>query len=84
MWVTVFPKQFYMKVHLLPQNLSETRTQPNLNDPTVHGHISSPRLHSGRMLPFYRQARLRSFTCASLFVIMVAKTRPKRTLLMST
>lgn len=40
LWVTVFPKQFYMKVHLLPQNLSETRTQRNLNDPTVHGHIS--------------------------------------------
>lgn len=29
-----------MKVHLLLPDVSETRTQPNLRDPTVHGHIS--------------------------------------------
>lgn len=44
--ITTFPKQFYTKVHLFPY-LSETRTQPNLNDATVHGRIcpSSPRPH---------------------------------------
>lgn len=36
------------------------------------------------VLGLYRQARFRSFTCASLLVIMVAKTRPKRTLLINT
>lgn len=29
-----------MKMHLLPRNLSETRTQPNLSNPAVHDHIS--------------------------------------------
>lgn len=37
-----------------------------------------------QILGLYRQARFKSFTCASLFVIMVANTRPKRTLLINT
>lgn len=81
-----------MGVQLLPttQLRWTPDTRPRLTRPTAAGAPrpalaapSSPLSGSGVLRP-YRQARFRSFTCASLLVIMVANTRPKRTLLMST
>lgn len=81
-----------MRVQLLPHDSAEesTRPRPCLGRRTAAG---APRLapaapgsllSGAGVLHPYRQARFRSFTCASLLVIMVANTRPKRTLLIST
>lgn len=67
--------------------MSTRHTSPP--DPSAHScsfpfDPRCPPLSGSGVLRLYRQARFRSFTCASLLVIMVANTRPKRTLLIST
>lgn len=72
-------------IAVTPAGISDRTPQPCwVADPQPEqssGAIPSPAVLS---LQPYRQARFSSFTWASLFVIIVANTSPKRTLLIST
>lgn len=68
--------------HLRAEPHTHSTSSPNRSCSTLADATTT--LQSGLESSVYLQARFRSFTCASLLVIMVAKTRPKRTPLINT